>query len=71
MTKRNGKRSSKFSVLKTKTIYKIKILSEKGIRDMFHVYLNKFEFHFLRLLINKTNTFCFFMHNGRFFGIAK
>ena len=41
------------------------------IRDMFHVYLNKFEFHFLRLHINKTNTFCFFMHNGCVPGIAK
>ena len=25
------------------------------IRDMLHVYLNRFEFHFLRLHINKTN----------------
>ena len=41
------------------------------IRDLFHVYLNRFEFHFLRLHINKTNKFCFFMHNGRVLGIAK
>ena len=27
------------------------------VRDMFHVYLNKFEFHFLRLHIIKTNKF--------------
>ena len=40
------------------------------VRDVFHVYLNKFEFHFLRVHINKTNKFCFFMHNGRAFGIA-
>ena len=41
------------------------------VRDLFHVYLNRFEFHFLRLHINKTNKFCFFMHNGRVPGIAK
>ena len=41
------------------------------LRDLFHVYLNKFEFHFLRLHINNTNTFCFFMHNGHVPGIAK
>ena len=41
------------------------------IRDMFHVYLNIFEFHFLRLHIIKTNKFCFFMHNRRVPGIAK
>ena len=40
------------------------------IRDMFHVYLNRFEFHFLRLHINKTK-FYFFMINGRVPGIAK
>ena len=34
-------------------------------------YLNRFEFHFLWVHINKTNTFCFFMHNGRIPGIAK
>ena len=33
--------------------------------------LNKFEFRFLRLHMNKTNKFCFFVHNGRVFGIAK
>ena len=41
------------------------------IRDMFHVYFIRFEFHFLRLHINKTNKFVFFMHNGRVPGIAK
>ena len=41
------------------------------IRDMFHVYLNRFEFHFLQLHINKTKPFCFFMHNKRVSGIAK
>ena len=50
-----------------------KIVSEYDheIRDMFHVYLNRFEFHFLRLHINKINNFYFFMHNGRVPGIAK
>ena len=42
-----------------------------SIRDMFHVYLDRFEFHFLRLHINKTNEFCFVMHNGHVPGIAK
>ena len=41
------------------------------LRDLFHVYSNKFEFQFLRLHINNTNTFCFFMHNGHVPGIAK
>ena len=41
------------------------------IRDMFHVYLNRFKFHFLLLHIIKTNKLCFFMHNGRVPGIAK
>ena len=41
------------------------------IRDLFHVYLNKFEFNFLWLHINKTNKFSFFMHNGRVPGIVK
>ena len=36
-----------------------------AIRDPFHVYLNKFEFHFLRVYINKTNIFCFFIQKGR------
>ena len=40
------------------------------IRDMFHVYLNRFKFHFLRHII-KTNKLCFSMHNGRVPGIAK
>ena len=41
------------------------------VPDMFHVYLNRFEFHFLRLHIIKTSKFCFFMHNGLVPGIAK
>ena len=44
---------------------------QDNIRDLFHVYLNKFEFHFLRLHKIKTNKFCFSMHNGRVPGIAK
>ena len=43
----------------------------QGIRDMFHIYLNRFEFHFLWLHIIKTNKFGFFMHNRRVPGIAK
>ena len=35
------------------------------IRDLFHVYLNRFEFHFLWLHINKTNKFCILIYNGR------
>ena len=41
------------------------------IRGMFHVYLNRFKFHFLRLHINKASKFCFFMHNIYVPGIAK
>ena len=33
------------------------------IRDMFHVYLNRFKFHFLRLYVNKTTPF-FIINNG-------
>ena len=40
-----------------------------GVRDLFHVYLNRFDFHFLRLHMNKTNTFFFFMHNKRVPGL--
>ena len=39
------------------------VYSEEYLQDLFHVYLNKFEFHFLRLHINKTNKFCFYVHN--------
>ena len=46
-------------------------VTDTYIRDLFHVYLNKFEFHFLRLHINKTNKYCFFIHNGRVTGIVK
>ena len=35
------------------------INNKLGVGDLFHVYLNRFEFHFLRLHINKTNNFCF------------
>ena len=41
------------------------------LRDMFHVYLNRFEFHFMRLHMIKTNKCCFFMHNRRVPGNAK
>ena len=45
-------------------------LKKNTIPDLFHVYLNIFQFHFLRLDINKTNKCCFFVHNGRVPGIA-
>ena len=41
------------------------------IQDLFHVYLNKCEFQFLRLHINKTNTFCFLIDNGLVTGTTK
>ena len=41
------------------------------IQDLFHAYLNKWEFQFLRLYINKTNTFCFLIDNGRVTGASK
>ena len=34
------------------------------IRDLFYVYLNKCEFHFSRLHVNKINSFCFLLNNG-------
>ena len=41
------------------------------IRDLFHAYFNRFEFHFLRLHINETNKFCFFVQKGNIPGFAK
>ena len=41
------------------------------VRDLFHIYLNNCEFQFLRLHINKTNTFSFLINNGRVLGMAK
>ena len=41
------------------------------VQDLFHVYLNKCEFQFLHLHINKTNTFCFLINNGRVTGKTK
>ena len=41
------------------------LIENDFIRDLFHVYLNRCEFHFLRLHINKTNLFCFIIDNGR------
>ena len=35
------------------------------IRDLFHVLLIKFEFHFSRLHVNKINNFCFLLDNRR------
>ena len=42
-----------------------------GIRDLFHVYLNKFEFHFLHLHIYKTNKICFLINKGSVTGTTK
>ena len=41
------------------------------IWNMFHVYLNKCEFRFSRLDVNKINNFCFLLNNGRVPGMAK
>ena len=35
------------------------------LQELFHVYLNKFEFHFLRLHVNKINNFCFLLNYRR------
>ena len=40
------------------------------VRDMFHIYLNRCEFHLLRLHINKTNIFYFLIHNRRIPGMV-
>ena len=63
--------ASKDKLKDTSFIFPMINVTILGVQDMFHVYLNKFEFHFLRLHINKTNKFCFFMHNRRVIGIAK
>ena len=42
-----------------------------GVRDLFHVYLNRCEFNFLRLHIDKTNQFCIIIDNGRVPGMVK
>ena len=35
------------------------------LQDLFHVYLNKCEYHFSRLHVNKISNFCFLLNNGR------
>ena len=35
-----------------------------GVRDLFHVYMNKCEFNFSRLHVYKINNFCFLLNNG-------
>ena len=47
------------------------VLGRADLQDLFHVYLNKGEFQFLLLHIIKTNTFCFFIDNGRVTGTTK
>ena len=41
------------------------------IRDLFHVYLNRCDFTFFRLHINKKHKVCFLVSNGRVPSIAK
>ena len=52
-------------------MHTLTFIDYRHVRNMFHVHLNRFEFHFLWLNINKTSKFCFFVHNGRVLGIAK
>ena len=40
------------------------------LRDLCHVYLNRCDFHFLRMHINKTNKFCLIIHNGHVPGMV-
>ena len=40
------------------------------MQDLFHVYLNRFEFYFLGLHVIKRNKFCLFVHNECVPGIA-
>ena len=42
------------------------LLSFSLVRDLLHVYLNRCEFHFLRLHINKPNKFCFLINWGTY-----
>ena len=42
-----------------------RVLLADKIRDLFHVYLNKCEFHFSRLHVNRINNCCFLLNNGR------
>ena len=41
------------------------------IQEVFHVYLNKCEFYFSRLHVNKIYNFCFLLHNGCVPGMTK
>ena len=59
------------SLTKTTTMGNFKAFQYRIIRDLFYVYVKKFEFHFLQLHIIKTNKLCFFMHNERVPGVAK
>ena len=46
-------------------LYRIHSVYEtKLIPDLFHVYLNKCEFHFSSLHVNKINNFCFLLNKG-------
>ena len=45
---------------------------QRCMRDLFHVYLNRCEFHFLGMDTNKTNIFFYFLINyGRVPGMIK
>ena len=56
-----------FVLLKTISVS----LMNGRVRDLFHVYLNKFEFQFLRLHMNRTRKFCFLINDGRVTGTTK
>ena len=56
---------------KTNCMHRIKNILKWEERDLFQVYFNICEFHFVQLHINKTNSFCFFIHNGHVPGNAK
>ena len=41
------------------------------MQNMFHFNSNRHGFHFLLLHINKRNTFCFLISNGRVYGMTQ
>ena len=51
--------------LYNKCLNLFKILNMWTLRGLFQLYLNKFEFHFSRLHVNKINNFCFLLNNRR------
>ena len=51
--------------------YKLHNKMNSKLRDLFHVYLNKCDFHFSRLHVNKINNFCFLLNNACVIGMTK